>query len=505
MGLLLAARLRLRRPVVLRPPHGQGDGQRLLAPVEANGKDPNPYRLAFLQFIGVADTDQEAYRLYREPAEYFFNRSLHVYPGYADPPGYVTEASARARYQSQVRAVARAKQAKHDLTWDEMVEKGYVVIGSPDTVRETLDDVAMTFNCGHLLTMLQFGNMSDELTRYNSELFGDKVAPGLRSCSPTPRTTGGRRTPRDGEWPAISDRSTSAGSPGTRRPRPRWRSLEDAGWDIVVPELPGFDGRSGFRPPDDHLGWLTVAWDALDATGALPCPVVGASVGGMLATDLAVFRPEAVTALALLAPFGICDDRSPGLDLFAVPAAERMSHLFAKGVPEPFVERFGHLGPDDGPVARYLSDVAAASMIWPLGDRGQAPGCTASAARRWRCGATRTSCSRCHVGGVGRRWGAGRGHRRRRPSARMGRPGRGGRPARGVSRPRGFSMGLVDEAEFHFFHFFPYTDLPAGPSGVRVPLGRLLQLQLRPEGRSRAVPALPVGDGARRRSSASTG
>ena len=149
--------------------------------VEENGKDPNPYRLAFLQFIGVADTDQEAYRLYKEPAEYFFNRSLHVYPGYTDPPGYVTEASVRARYKSQVRAVARAKQAKHDLTWDEMVEKGYVVIGSPDTVRETLEDVAKTFNCGHLLTMLQFGNMSDELTRYNTKLFGDKVAPALRT------------------------------------------------------------------------------------------------------------------------------------------------------------------------------------------------------------------------------------------------------------------------------------------------------------------------------------
>ena len=26
--------------------------------------------------------------------------------------------------------------------------------------------------------MLQFGNMSDELTRYNTQLFGDKVAPG---------------------------------------------------------------------------------------------------------------------------------------------------------------------------------------------------------------------------------------------------------------------------------------------------------------------------------------
>ena len=153
---------------------------------------------------------------------------------------------------------------------------------------------------------------------------------------------------------------------------PAMAIVEEAGWDIVVPELPGFDGRSGFRPPDDHLGWLVLAWDALDATGALPCPVVGASAGGMLAADLAVFRPEAVTALALLAPFGSFDDHNPGLDVFAVPAAERMIHLFAKGVPEPFVERFAHLGADEGPVARYLSDVAAASLLWPLGDRGQA-------------------------------------------------------------------------------------------------------------------------------------
>ena len=152
--------------------------------VEENGKDPNPYRLAFVQFIGVGDTDAEAYKLYREPAEYFFNRSLHVYAGFADPPGYVTEASVRARYKSAVRQIARSKQQKHDLTWDEMVEKGYVVIGSPDTVRETLEEVAKTFNCGHLLTALHFGNMSDELTRYNTKLFGDKVAPALRGLFP---------------------------------------------------------------------------------------------------------------------------------------------------------------------------------------------------------------------------------------------------------------------------------------------------------------------------------
>jgi alkanesulfonate monooxygenase SsuD/methylene tetrahydromethanopterin reductase-like flavin-dependent oxidoreductase (luciferase family) len=148
--------------------------------VEAHGRDYNPNRLAVTQFVGVADTDAEAYKLYREPAEYFFNRSLHVYPGFTDPPGYVTEASVRARYKSQVRTVARAKQASHDLTWDEMVENGYVVIGSPGSVREQLEVAAKDLNIGNLCTILHFGNMNDELVRMNTQLFGEKVAPDLR-------------------------------------------------------------------------------------------------------------------------------------------------------------------------------------------------------------------------------------------------------------------------------------------------------------------------------------
>ena len=166
------------------------------ARVEAHGKDDNPHRLAVTQFIGVADTDAEAYKLYREPAEYFFNRSLHVYPGYTDAPGYVTEGSVRARYKSQVRQVARNKQAKHDLTWDEMVDNGYVVIGGPDTVREQLEEASRELRIGHLCAMLQFGNMSDELTRYNTQaLRREGRSWAARRCSPS--TT-------DPWWPAES-------------------------------------------------------------------------------------------------------------------------------------------------------------------------------------------------------------------------------------------------------------------------------------------------------------
>lgn len=158
-----------------------------------------------------------------------------------------------------------------------------------------------------------------------------------------------------------------AGAPETS---PAMAHVVAAGWDIVVPDLPGFNGRSGFAPPASYLDWLTIVWDAVDATGATPCPIVGASVGGMLAAELAAFRPEAVTALVLLAPFGIADAQNPGFDLYAVPSAERLPHLFAKGVPDAFTNRFSELGGDEAPVARYLSDMAAANLLWPLGDRG---------------------------------------------------------------------------------------------------------------------------------------
>jgi pimeloyl-ACP methyl ester carboxylesterase len=151
---------------------------------------------------------------------------------------------------------------------------------------------------------------------------------------------------------------------------PAMRTVQAAGWEIVVPSVPGFNGQSGFQPRDEYLDWLTTFWDALDVTGALPCPVVGASVGGMIAAELAALRPEALTRLALLAPFGIADAASPGFDVYGTPSAERMSHLFAKGVPDAFAHRFAELGDEEAPVARYLSDMAAANMIWPFGERG---------------------------------------------------------------------------------------------------------------------------------------
>ena len=148
------------------------------AEMDRLGKDRNPYRAGFLQFVGVAESREEAYRLYREPAEYFYGRCLHVDPRFAGAPGYTSEATQRAGVVGQVAQVARMR--RFDTLAREMdaiVEKGYVIIGSPDEVAAQLKEVGTNLNVGHLMLLCQFGNMGKDLAKYNTKLFAERVMP----------------------------------------------------------------------------------------------------------------------------------------------------------------------------------------------------------------------------------------------------------------------------------------------------------------------------------------
>jgi alkanesulfonate monooxygenase SsuD/methylene tetrahydromethanopterin reductase-like flavin-dependent oxidoreductase (luciferase family) len=149
------------------------------------GKDLNPYRAGFLQFVGVGETEQEAYDLYREPAEYFYGRCLHVDPRFAMPPGYTTEATMRAGIEGQIGRVAREQKSNFAVSksareYDAILDNGYVITGTPDQVADRLRRIAKEMNVGHLMMLLQFGNMSKQLTMHNTKLFAEKVMPQLR-------------------------------------------------------------------------------------------------------------------------------------------------------------------------------------------------------------------------------------------------------------------------------------------------------------------------------------
>ena len=91
------------------------------------GVDENPYRAGFLQICAVAETDAEAQKLYSPHVDYFYDKCLHIGPGYAEAPGYRSVRSVQAGLAKSFGSVADAR----GNSWSQFLDQGYVVAGSP--------------------------------------------------------------------------------------------------------------------------------------------------------------------------------------------------------------------------------------------------------------------------------------------------------------------------------------------------------------------------------------
>jgi alkanesulfonate monooxygenase SsuD/methylene tetrahydromethanopterin reductase-like flavin-dependent oxidoreductase (luciferase family) len=146
--------------------------------VAERGVDESPYRAGFAQIVCVAETDAEAERLYAPHLLYFFNRCLHVYPGFADAPGYRTLRTLQAGALPQF--TPKGLKAISELTWKELVEGGFAIAGSPATVREQMVEMVRGLRVGHVFCLIHMGDMPDEVTRHSTRLFAERVMPELR-------------------------------------------------------------------------------------------------------------------------------------------------------------------------------------------------------------------------------------------------------------------------------------------------------------------------------------
>ncbi len=152
------------------------------AQVDARGLDPSPYRAGFAQTICVGETDAEAERLYAPHVSYFYNRCLHVYPGFADAPGYRTIKTLQAQALSQLTRASLNELAS--LSWGDLVEGGHVIAGSPDTVAERMEALIRGLRVGNIFCLIHVGDMPDEKVRHSTRLFAEKVMPRLRNLWP---------------------------------------------------------------------------------------------------------------------------------------------------------------------------------------------------------------------------------------------------------------------------------------------------------------------------------
>jgi alkanesulfonate monooxygenase SsuD/methylene tetrahydromethanopterin reductase-like flavin-dependent oxidoreductase (luciferase family) len=152
--------------------------------VELAGRERNPYRAGIVQLVMVADTDEEARRLYEPHVQYFFQKCTHIYPGFTEAPGYKTVRS----LQDVLPAKGATKASRPDsfaaaqsYDWDDFIDHGIVIGGGPDTVRERLEAAGQQSAIGNWVLLMHIGSMPKDLAKYNIDLFSEKVMPGLQS------------------------------------------------------------------------------------------------------------------------------------------------------------------------------------------------------------------------------------------------------------------------------------------------------------------------------------
>jgi alkanesulfonate monooxygenase SsuD/methylene tetrahydromethanopterin reductase-like flavin-dependent oxidoreductase (luciferase family) len=146
--------------------------------MEEIGGDDNPYHAGFLQLVCVSESEEQAEKDYAKHVEYFYDKCLHVWGGFADAPGYRTLRTLQAGFGAQVGMTAT--QARKGLTWKDLVDGGYVIAGSPQQVIEKMSNVIEGLRIGQLMLLMQIGSMPPELVRKNTELFAREVMPHLR-------------------------------------------------------------------------------------------------------------------------------------------------------------------------------------------------------------------------------------------------------------------------------------------------------------------------------------
>ncbi len=154
---------------------------------------------------------------------------------------------------------------------------------------------------------------------------------------------------------------------------PRWMPFLDElakSRTVIVPSVPGFPGGDrGHSVLDTHLDWMLAMRQLLEKAGLDGADIAGSSVGASLAADVAALWPASVRKLALIAPFGLFDEKDPPTD----PWAQRGDQVPGLMCANPDIYKGMKAAPEgansiEWPIEQVRASESAARIFWPLGN-----------------------------------------------------------------------------------------------------------------------------------------
>ena len=258
-----------------------------------------------------------------------------------------------------------------ELKAKDFFDRGFVIVGSPKTVREQLLDGVKRLRIGHLLSLLHFGSMPTELCKKNIDLFAREVLPHLadlwddkyedrwwpeRLKAKRPvRHRHGRRilsaggdanmtTPEVRKLRLWQDRietevEISGHGPPLVYLHGPWGLGPDrsfvarlaGGNTVYAPKFPG-TSRGDHEAVHALNNWLDLVvyhGELFDALELAAPAVIGHSFGGLVAAEFAAAAPKSVGRLALIDPVGLWRDDLPVKNWMLLSNDLRRRALFA--------------------------------------------------------------------------------------------------------------------------------------------------------------------------------
>jgi pimeloyl-ACP methyl ester carboxylesterase len=144
---------------------------------------------------------------------------------------------------------------------------------------------------------------------------------------------------------------------------------------VHAPFLPGYGASEEAPELRDMLDITLHTLDVVDALGLKDPILVGHSMGGMIAAEMAALTPHEISRLGLICPVGLWMDDHPIVDMFATLPFEMPALMFHDAVAGAAMLTAGRNVSDPNFLQTYLVQNArqlgmAGRILFPIPDRG---------------------------------------------------------------------------------------------------------------------------------------
>ncbi len=143
---------------------------------EKFGYQADPRQIAAMVQLYVAETDKQARREAEPHIMWYFRNGLKTPVYHLTPPGYMS----RRSFEHVLKSGSHGAVDMWEMSWKQLTDEKWIVVGSPETVIESLEELTDELGAGRLVFSCEQGSMPKWMALKNMEILAEQVIPHFR-------------------------------------------------------------------------------------------------------------------------------------------------------------------------------------------------------------------------------------------------------------------------------------------------------------------------------------